>query len=162
MPTYKVRIKKGTHHGSGERRRYGGDIMVVTADEVRSFGDKFDVLEEIPDNEPRPQPDAEAVAAEARATAQAVVAQLEEYFGPSITEDKVELATVAELQERMQRGDVPSIEDVIGPSLTEKLQEKGLADPIVIFYAEDGDLTAINGLGIGTLRKLRDVYGKAE
>jgi len=162
MPTmYRVRIKPNTHHGSGPRRHEGGEEMVVTADEVRSFGDKFDVLEEIPDDEPHPAPSPEEVAAQVQSQVDQVVAQLEATFGQSIVDEKVEPATVAELQARMREGDVPPLEDVIGPALTAKLEARGLGDPISVFYAEDGDLTAVNGLGVGTLRRLRDVYGKA-
>lgn len=160
MPTYRVRIKPNTHHGSGRRRHESGEEMIVTEAEVRSFGDKFDVLEEIPDDEPQPIPSAEQVAETARAQAEQVVALLEETFGPAIVEDKVELATVEQLQARMREGDVPPLEDAIGPALAAKLEEHGLGDPITVFYAEDGDLTAVNGIGVGTLRKLRDVYGK--
>lgn len=159
MPTYRVRIKPNTHHGSGEGRREGGEEMIVTEDEVRSFGDKFVVIEEIPDT-PSSPPDDEA-AAQTVEGALRVIDRLREVLGEQTVDDKVETSTVADLQARMRNGDVPSLEDVVGPSLSGKLSAAGLSDPITVYYAEDGDLTAIDGLGVGTLRKLRDVYGKA-
>lgn len=162
MPTYKVRIKPNTHHGSGSRRHEGGETMIVTQDEVRSFGDKFDILDEIPDEEPRPAPPPEVEQAvdEVGLQVDAIIAQLEERFGPPI-EEEVEPQTVAQLKKRMEDGDVPNVDDVVGPKMAGKLESAGLGDSIMIYYAADGDITAIDGIGVGTLRKLRDVYGKA-
>jgi hypothetical protein len=135
--------------------------MIVTQDEVRSFGDKFDVLEEI-DEEPRPDPspEVEKAADEVELQVDAIIAQLKERFGPPI-EEEVEPQTVSQLKKRMEDGDVPKVEEVVGPKMAGKLESGGLGDPVMLYYAQDGDITAVDGIGVGTLRKLRDVYGKA-
>jgi hypothetical protein len=163
MPTYRVRIKPGVTHG--RQKQYGpGDVLSVSEGELEAFGDKFTLIETLPDghveaegqDEPELYMDEDAVNAQVAA----VIARLEERFG-SETSDEVEPETVEQLQARMRRGDVPRLEEVVGPSLAQKLDAAGLGDPITVYYAPDGDLRAIKGLGVGTLRKLRNVYGKA-
>lgn len=160
MPTYKVRIKPGLHYGVA--RHEGGDVIEVTEAEVRAFGDKFEIIGTVPDAEPQPEPTPDEIAEIAKAQADAIVARLEAVFGERAVEEKVEPQELAELQRRMRKGDVPKVEEVIGPYLAGKLDAVGLGDPIMVFYATDGDLTAVNGIGVGTLRRLRDVYGKAK
>lgn len=55
MARYLVRIKPGlTYRADG--RVSGGEEIVVTEDEVHSFGDKFELLETLPQEEPAPPP----------------------------------------------------------------------------------------------------------
>lgn len=165
MPTktYKVRIKPGVKHGAEQQYR-AGDELEVTEAELRSFGDKFELVDQTPKvHEPpageTPEP-ADAAVEQVDAQVAAVIARLEERFGPQIQEE-VEPETIERLQERMANGGVPTVEEVVGTSMAKKLEREGLGDPVVIYYAEDGDLTAIKGLGPGTLLNLRRVYGKA-
>ncbi len=161
MPTYKVRVKPNRTYGAKKSYK-AGDELVVTEDEVRAFGDKLEVIEtldasESPAPEPVPEP---APKSEAEAQVDKIVQAVKAALGKH-TADQVELEDVQDLQERMKRGDVPKVDEVVGPATTRKLVERGMDDPIVLYYASDGDITAIPGVGIGMLRRLRKVYGKA-
>lgn len=158
MPTYKVRIKPGRHYGVA--RHQGGDVIEVSESEVQLAGDFFEVLEEIPEDAPQAEPpSAEEQVIDAQTAA--LVAKLEEVLGESVVDDEVDVPTLEELQSRMRQGDVPKIDEVVGKATAARLADAGMDDPIVLYYATDGDITRIKGIGPGKLKMIRDVYGKA-
>lgn len=161
MPTdYKVRIRPGMHHGAFKRYE-GGDALVVSEDELRAFGDKFTDVEEIPDGTTQEVEEAAAqFTVEVNERVAAVLSHLEATLGEGAAAD-ANPQDIAALQERMANGDVPKVREVIGKAVASRLEDRGLGDPVTIFYAEDGDITSIYGIGPGTLEKLRQVYGKA-
>lgn len=161
MPTYRVRIKPGLRHGR-KGQYQGGDELLVGEDEVRAFGDKFEVIEQA-EPEPLPQIEEEEPpekALEIEAEVANIIAHLEKVFGEEVAED-AEPEDIASLKARMDSGEVPELEEVVGTALSRKMNKAGFGDAITVFYATDGDLRAIHGIGPGTIQRLREVYGKA-
>lgn len=158
MPTYKVRIKEGMKHGRGDKFQ-SGDELVVGEAELLSFKDKFEVLEEVV--EKPASPTEEPVAPELEPEIAEALAEIEEMLGEKFVEEDA-LATLEELAARMRQGEVPKLAEVVGPKLADKLEAHGLGEPVLIFYASDETLLAVDGVGPNTLDKLRAVYGESD